>query len=92
VKTTLVREYDAGLQTTTAAFTSQVQASCVPADIQMQIVARELDDKLELFTNLGSNWTLVSIDDCIVHITRYHPYVGSSYIETPEFLAHKNCI
>jgi len=58
----------------------------------MQVVARELDDKLELLTNLGSNWTLVSIDDCIVHIARYHPYVGSSYIETPEFLANKYCI
>jgi len=46
---------------------------CVSADIQMNVAARELDDKLELFTYLGSNWTLVSIDDCIVHIARYHP-------------------
>jgi len=97
VKTTLTSESDAGLQTTTAAFTSQVQTSCVPADIQMNVAARALDDKLlddklELFTNLGSNWTLFSIDDCIVHIACYHPYVGSSYIEIPEFLANKHCI
>jgi len=92
VKTTLTRESDAGLQTTTAAFTSQVQTSYVPADIQMNVAAIELDDELELFTNLGSNWTLVSIDDCIVHIARYHPYVGSSFTETPDFLANKNCI
>jgi len=92
VKTTLTRESDAGLQTTTAVFTSQIQTSCVPADIQMNVAARELDDKLELFTNLGSNWTLVSIDDCIVHISRYHPFVDSSYIKTPEYLANKHCI
>ena len=78
MKTTLTRESDAGLQTTTAAFTSKVQTSCVPADIQMKLVERELDEKLELFTNLGSTWTPVSIEDCNVHVAQYHPYVGSS--------------
>jgi len=92
VKTTLTRVSDVGLQTTTAAFTSHVQTSCVPADIKLNVAAREFDEKPELFTNLGSNWILVIIDDGIVHIARYNPYVASSYIKTPEFLENKQCI
>jgi len=52
-----------------------------------------LINQLDTYTCLGSGWSSLSIDDFVIHIARYNPLIGSSYIKLPKFLLHKKtCI
>ena len=83
VTANLARDSDAGVQSTDAAFRSSLQTSCNQSDFDFQSLQNELLNQLDLFTNLGSGWSLISIDDFIVHVVCYNPLVGSSYMELP---------
>ena len=92
VKVNLNRESEAGIQSTDAIFYSNTQTSTNIDDIDVQSLQTDLTNQLDLYTNLGSGWSLVSIDDCTINIARYNPLVGSSYIDTPRFIKVKRAI
>jgi len=92
VKVNLNRESEAGIQSTDAIFYSNTQTSTNIDDIDVQSLQTDLTNQLDLYTNLGSGWSLVSIDDCTINIARYNPLVGSSYIDTPRFIKVKRAV
>ena len=81
-----------GLQSTDAAFRSHVQTAGNNGDIDILAMRNELIDQLDIYTSLGSGCSLLSIDDFIIHIARFNPLVGSSYIDLPPFLKNKGAI
>ena len=85
IDTTLSRDSPAGVQVTDACFRSNIQTVCNVSDIDLSALQAELAMQLDKFTNLGSGWSLVSIDTCLIHIASFNPLVGSSYIDLPPF-------
>ena len=53
----------------------------------MQITA-----KVDKYTKKGSGWTVGSIIDLHLHIARYEPLHGSTYLPLPNYLANKKAI
>ena len=49
----------------------------------------ELLEKIDEFTNLGSNWVFKHADRIDVGITKYKPMRGGSYIKTPDYVPHR---
>lgn len=62
-------------------------------DIQAEL-KKQYEEVLNVYDtpNSPSNMTLFSFLSAYIHIDRYQPVAGGSYIETPEFLADKKCI
>jgi hypothetical protein len=85
----LARESEAGTQSTDAVFRSALQSSCSSGDIDFDALHVDLWNQLDMFTNNGSGWSLISIDDFTVHVARFNPLVGSSFIKTPRFIKLK---
>ena len=88
-KMNLARESEAGTQSTDAIFRSTLQTSCNSGDIDLDALHVDLSSQLDMFTNNGSGWSLISIDDFTVHVARFNPLVGSSFIKTPRFIKLK---
>jgi hypothetical protein len=79
-----MRESDVGIQETDGGFKTSVYPATDASDIDLETMKDDFDIMdLDRFTNIGSGWTLQSIDKLIVHIERYRPFVGNSYIPTP---------
>ena len=49
-------------------------------------------ETIDTFQNQGSGWTFNSITDLEIHMVKYEPLNGSSYIPLPEKLAKKKAI
>jgi hypothetical protein len=92
VKVNLARESETGIQSTDAVFRLSLQSSCNKADFDFQSVQADLIRQLDIFTNLGSNWSLISIDDFVLHIAKYCPLIGSIYMILPTFLYNKKAL
>jgi len=88
IRANLTRESDLGLQSIDAAFRSHTQTVCNLGDIDFSSMQNDLIK--QLYTCLGSGWSLLFNDDFVVHVARYIPLIGSSYIKLPKFLLHKN--
>ena len=80
------------MQTTDAVFRSTIQAACNESDVDSSSLQVDLLQQLDVFTNLASGWTLVSITGFTIHTARYNPLIGSSYLITPIFLKKKRAI
>ena len=57
-----------------------------------QSLVRVMLVKYENMPQQGSNWTLGSIDDLELHISKYTPLQGSSYIPLPPKIAAKKAV
>jgi hypothetical protein len=89
---TFSRESEAGLQETDGGFRTNVQTIGDSAEVDLQSILQDLNTQLDRFTNLGSGWNLVTLNNFVMHIARYRPLVGSSFIRTPDSLIHKGAI
>ena len=61
-------------------------------DLDIDEFRRSLHDSLDRFTNLGSGYTLQRVLKFVVHLFKYRPLVGSSYIPTPPELVSKHAL
>ena len=52
----------------------------------------KINEDFETYTGEGSGWILDQIESVDLHIARYKPIRGSSYIETPVCLVKKRAI
>ena len=53
----------------------------------------ELQNKIDAFIRNGSGWIIQSIDQVDIHIAKYTPLTGSSYLALPNFIESKKaCI
>jgi hypothetical protein len=86
------RHIDERVQTNVGRFRTEIQRIGDPADIDIPALHRDLDGQIDRFTNLASGWTLLMINQFTLHIARYRPLVGSSYLQTPQSLISKKCI
>ena len=48
----------------------------------------ELNDRLDIWTSLGSGWIIDKIEEISIDISNYDPLAGSSYIKLPPELNH----
>ena len=89
----LSRSTETGVQTIRTRFQTPIQLIGGGVhDLNFDEFTRSLNDALDRFTHLGSGYTLDRILKCTVHILKYRPLVGSSYIPTPKKLAGKHAI
>ena len=49
----------------------------------IQTSNQEILNGIAVWLSKGSGWTVESIDDQYIHIVRYKPLKGSSYVELP---------
>jgi len=92
VSVNLNRQSEVGVQSTDAVFRSNPQVSTHVGDIDVQALRVDLSSQLERFTNLGSGWSLIGIEDFTINIARFNPLMGSSHIETPKFIKVKHAV
>jgi len=92
VSVNLNRQSEVGVQSTDAVFRSNPQISTHVGDIDVQALRVDLSSQLDRFTNLGSGWSLIGIDDFTINIARFNPLMGSSHIKTPPFIKVKNAV
>jgi hypothetical protein len=86
------RTIDQSVQENVGRFRTEIQRLCDPSDIDLNSLQQELDRQVDHFTNLASGWNLVMINQLTLHIARYRPLIGSSFIATPRSLIYKHCI
>jgi len=86
------KQLDHRIQTNNARFRTELQRICSPSDINLDELKVDLDGQVDRFTNLASGWNLSSIKEFTIHIARYRPLIGTSYIPTPQPLINKRCI
>jgi len=86
------KQLDQRIQTNNARFRTELQRICLPSDINLDELKVDLDGQVDRFTNLASGWNLSSIKEFTIHIARYRPLIGTSYIPTPQPLINKHCI
>jgi hypothetical protein len=84
------RSSELGVQHTTGSFRTQVEMIGDSLDFDLNAVYVDLNSQMDRFTNLGSAWVLTNISKCTIHIARFRPFVGSSYIKTPDVLIRKH--
>uniref|UniRef100_A0A8D8TAN0 DNA-directed DNA polymerase n=1 Tax=Cacopsylla melanoneura TaxID=428564 RepID=A0A8D8TAN0_9HEMI len=58
-------------------------------DIPIEESVEQINEKMELFCNLGSGWIFDRVLKIDLYIAQYNPLSGSSYIPTPKKLEHK---
>ena len=93
MKVTLTRESEAGTQSTDAGFRTEPQTLCFKDDqVDYDAMYRDLNAQLDRFCSQGSGWNLQQITEFVLHTSVYRPLIGSSYIQTPKFIADKRCV
>jgi len=92
VSVNLNRQSEVSVQSTDAVFRSNPQVSTHAGDIDVQALRVDLSSQLDRFTNFGSGWSLIGIDDFTVNIARSNPLMGSSHIGTPSFIKRKSAV
>jgi hypothetical protein len=80
------------MQSTDGGFRTEIQSLGDRNEIDLNAMKVEIQHQLDRFTEMGSGWTLAKITRFVVHICRYRPLNGSSYIPTPPELAPKHAI
>ena len=60
-------------------------------NLDLQAVAADLTSKMDHWNARGSGFILDRITKFVLSITQYRPLHGSSYIQTPKWLANKKC-
>ena len=86
------RQSEAGTQVNTGGFRTAIQTAADPSDIDLESLRVDIENQIDRFTKLASGWTLVDITKFTLHVAKYRPLVGSSYIETPKSLFGKRAI
>ena len=83
----LTRDTETGPQVRSFRFTTPIQnVGGDLHDLDIGEFRTNLNDSLDRFTNLGSGYTLLRVLKFVVHMLKYRPLVGSSYIPTPQEL------
>ena len=58
----------------------------------LSLAIKEMINKLENYTNMGSGWTLKEIFHLEMHTVDYKPMKGGEYIPLPEWIMRKKAI
>ncbi len=89
-----VRPAPDGMASTTSYFKSVPAIMLNNLDIQQQIT--EAIERVEIlserFTRDGSGWIIDEIENVTLHTSVYDPIGGSSFIHTPDWIAHKMAV
>ena len=87
-----VRMAEDGWQETDARFYTTSRVLKHPDFLRLGELAASFDASIENFNKRGSNWQLDHIIAVTVSTCHYRPTQGSSYVETPKYLANKKAV
>lgn len=94
MKVSFSRAKDNNIEHATPFFRGQCQISLKAEDVEdgiQQSFMKIINSFIEYQRN-GSNWTLEKILEIHLHITKYMPLRGSSYISTPRYIEAKRAV
>jgi hypothetical protein len=83
---------DGDIMRVPAFFSTMPQDVNAVEDLDFDALASEFSTKVENWNARGSGFSLDRIVKFTVCVTKFRPLHGSSYLETPDFLAKKYCI
>lgn len=85
------RESPYGIATTTAYFRSLSEILLNTSQIhdQLQDAINRISSLTDKFISEGSGWVVDRIKNVTLHIATYDPIGGSSYVQTPKWVANK---
>ena len=86
-----LRESAEGENKTTAYFKSEPAILLNSSQIQMQMeeAISRFDELTEAFTNEGSGWKIIGVENLKLCSAIYEPIGANSYIKTPEWVHRK---
>ena len=73
-------------------FTTEPQIILKGEDVPYNEMTKNMLESLETFQSRGSGWIFERVNQLDIHIDKYVPLRGSSYINLPEVLAKKKAI
>ena len=76
-------------------FNIKYEEMCLSTDLNNWFTSKLIETLLsdvEEFNERDSGWSMIAISNLAIHINKYNPMKGSSYIELPEWVKNKNAV
>jgi hypothetical protein len=88
----MARDSETGLQVTTAYLRTPAEAIGDISDLNIENLHRSIENQIDVFNQRGSGWNLLFVKMFVIHYVKFNPLIGSSYIETPDYIKRKRAV
>ena len=88
----LGRDSEVGFQLNPGYFRTRPRMASDITDVDLSLIQRDVEEQLDNYNQRGSGWNLIKLSKFVIHYVKYHPFVGASFIPTPDYLKRKHAV
>ena len=86
------KQLDSALKTSNFRTSAVIITEASDLNQKVGFMVENLVNKIDQYVREGSGWVILEVGEIHVHVTRYNPIVGSSYIKLPTAIKNKSSL